>query len=106
MVLRISLVAALLALPVTVVFADEKFEAGKKVFVEQAQPSCTVCHALSEAGSTGNIGPSLDELKPSSKQVADAVRGGVGIMPAFEDSLTEQQIDAVAYYVEKVSTSE
>ena len=85
------------------VMADEQLELGKKVFTEQAQPSCTICHALNDAGSVGEIGPNLDELKPSAEQVRNAVKSGVGIMPAFGDSLSEQQIEAVAHYVESVT---
>jgi mono/diheme cytochrome c family protein len=76
---------------------------GKKVFTQEAQPSCTVCHALADAGSAGAIGPDLDELKPSREAVVNAVTGGVGIMPAFEESLSAEQIQAVAAYVAAVT---
>jgi len=78
-------------------------EKGKKVFTQEAQPSCTVCHTLSDAGSAGAIGPNLDELKPSREQVMNAVTGGVGIMPAFNESLSSEQIQAVAQYVSTVT---
>ncbi|TGN40284.1 SorU family sulfite dehydrogenase c-type cytochrome subunit [Marinobacter confluentis] len=78
-------------------------EKGKKVFTQEAQPACAVCHALADAGSTGAIGPDLDELKPSREAVINAVTGGVGIMPAFEESLSAEQIQAVAAYVAKVT---
>lgn len=81
-------------------------EKGKQVFTQEAQPSCTVCHTLSDAGSAGAIGPNLDELKPSREQVINAVTGGVGIMPAFEDSLSSEQIQAVARYVSHVTGGE
>lgn len=74
-------------------------EAGKQVFLKEAQPSCTVCHALEDAGSVGVIGPDLDQLKPSREQVVNAVSGGVGIMPAFNESLSADQIQAVADYI-------
>lgn len=83
--------------------ADDLAAQGKKVFIEQAQPSCTVCHTLSDAGSAGEIGPDLDELAPSVVQVQNAVKGGVGLMPAFGDSLSEEQIRAVAHYVASVT---
>lgn len=78
-------------------------EKGKKVFTQEAQPACSVCHALADAGSTGDIGPDLDELKPSRETVVNAVTGGVGIMPAFEESLSAEQIQAVADYVATVT---
>jgi mono/diheme cytochrome c family protein len=81
---------------------DETLALGKKVFTELAQPSCTICHALKDAGSEGELGPALDELKPSESQVRTAVTGGVGAMPAYEN-LTQEQIDAVAAYVASVT---
>ncbi|MBW7471187.1 c-type cytochrome [Marinobacter sp. F4218] len=96
----LSLAWVLLA---TNAIADELVEQGKKVFMELAQPSCTICHTLSDAGSAGEIGPNLDELAPSETQVQNAVKGGVGLMPAFSDSLSEEQIRAVAHYVASVA---
>ncbi len=81
-------------------------EQGKTVFTQQAQPSCTVCHTLADAGSAGAIGPDLDELKPSMEQVLNAVTSGVGIMPAFNESLSAEQIQAVARYVATVTGGE
>ncbi len=80
-----------------------KTDQGKQIFTQGAQPSCTICHTLADAGSTGAIGPNLDELKPSREQVINAVTGGVGIMPAFEESLTQDQIEAVADYLTTVT---
>lgn len=76
---------------------------GKKVFTEEAQPSCTVCHTLADAGAEGAIGPNLDDLKPNEERVRMAVTQGVGVMPAFEESLSEEQIKAVAHYVSTVT---
>lgn len=78
---------------------------GKRVFTQEAQPSCTICHALSDAGSSGAIGPDLDELKPTREQVVNAVSSGVGVMPAFAESLSSDQIQAVADYIAKVTRS-
>jgi len=72
---------------------------GLKVFKEVAQPSCSVCHTLRAAGATGNVGPSLDDLKPDRDQVLSAVRTGVGVMPSFAETLTAEQIEAVAKFV-------
>ena len=76
---------------------------GRKVFTEIAQPPCAVCHTLQAAGAAGTIGPSLDELKPAKEQVLEAVRKGVGVMPAFGERLTKEQIEAVAAYVARTS---
>ncbi|WP_417546343.1 c-type cytochrome [Marinobacter sp.] len=104
MTFRVPLALAAGMLTIGSALADEQFDARKKVFLEQSQPSCTICHTLNDAGSAGEIGPNLDELKPSAGQVANAVSGGVGIMPAFDGSLSDEQIKAVAYYVEKVTS--
>lgn len=83
---------------------DDSLAEGRKVFTELAQPSCTVCHTLSDAGATGAIGPNLDELTPSFEQVQRAVTTGLGVMPSFAESLSEAQIAAVAHYVATVTT--
>ena len=72
---------------------------GLEVFNNKAM--CGTCHVLKAAGSTGNIGPDLDSLKPSEEQVKGVVTEGLGVMPAFgeEGLLTSEEIDAVSYYV-------
>jgi mono/diheme cytochrome c family protein len=82
---------------------DARLTLGRQVFSEQAQPSCSLCHSLRDAGASGVIGPDLDQLKPSAERVATAVRGGVGVMPSFAESLNAQQIEAVAHYVAQVA---
>lgn len=98
----VSLWALLVVSEVTI--ADEQLEAGRKVFSEQAQPSCTICHTLANANAAGEIGPNLDELGPSVERVEKAVTGGVGIMPAYEGALTPEQISAVAHYVATITS--
>lgn len=71
-------------------------EAGAEVFVSAG---CGGCHALSAAGSTGTVGPSLDASKPSEALVVDRVANGKGAMSSFSGSLSEQQIADVAAYV-------
>jgi mono/diheme cytochrome c family protein len=61
--------------------------------------NCASCHTLADAGTTGTVGPNLDDSRPSQELVVDRVTNGRGAMPAFEDSLDEQQIQAVAEYV-------
>jgi sulfite dehydrogenase len=79
--------------------AAQDLELGKAVFVERAQPSCGICHTLADAGTGGEIGPVLDQLKPDASRVKAAVTGGVGAMPAYADLLSAEEIDAVAQYV-------
>jgi mono/diheme cytochrome c family protein len=60
---------------------------------------CGGCHTLAAAGSTGTVGPNLDQLKPSTAVVAHQVMVGGGAMPAFQGKLSPAQIQAVAKYV-------
>lgn len=69
---------------------------GEEVF---AEAGCGSCHTLAAAGSTGTIGPNLDESKPSKELVVDRVTNGRGVMPPFRDQLSEEQIQAVADFV-------
>lgn len=71
-------------------------EAGATIFNEQG---CGGCHVLEAAGSSGNIGPNLDEAQPSYDLIVERVTNGQGVMPAFGDELSEQQIQDVAAYV-------
>jgi cbb3-type cytochrome c oxidase subunit III len=60
---------------------------------------CGGCHTLAAAGTTGTVGPNLDQLKPALARVKSQVEHGGAIMPAFKDVLTDAQIAAVAKYV-------
>src|SRR5690606_38915843 len=44
---------------------------GREVFTTQATPACAICHTLAAAGATGEVGPSLDMLKPSKAQILE-----------------------------------
>ena len=70
--------------------------AGKAVF---ASAGCGGCHTLKAAGSTGNVGPNLDQLKPSFEAVQHQVETGGGPMPSFKDALSAKQIQDVAAFV-------
>ena len=70
--------------------------AGAEVF---ASAGCSGCHTFTPAGSTGEVGPKLDDVALSSDQIQALVKSGRGAMPAFEEQLTEQQIADVAAYV-------
>ena len=68
---------------------------GKAIF----QQECGSCHTLSAAGTSGTIGPNLDQLKPSQAIVVHQVTNGGAVMPAFKGKLSPAQIQAVAAYV-------
>jgi mono/diheme cytochrome c family protein len=70
--------------------------AGKIVFTSAG---CSGCHTLKAAGSTGNVGPNLDQLKPPLDTVVHQVENGGGAMPAFKDQLSAKQIQDVAAFV-------
>lgn len=69
---------------------------GEEVF---ASAGCGGCHTLAAANSSGQIGPNLDESMPDRELVVTRVTEGRGVMPSFEDQLSEEQIEAVAAYV-------
>ena len=69
---------------------------GEEVF---ASAGCGGCHTFEAAGSTGSVGPNLDDLAPSFDEVVTQVTNGGGAMPAFGDDLTEQEINDVAAFV-------
>ena len=79
------------------VFADPKMELGLDVYNDKAQ--CGMCHTLQAAGSEGQIGINLDQLKPLMAQVIAVVTNGIGIMPSFEGMLSSEEIEAVSYFV-------
>jgi cytochrome c6 len=75
--------------------------AGKAIFLGPS--GCTGCHTLADAGSTGNVGPNLDDAQPSFDLAFDRVTNGQGGMPSFGTSLTDQQRADVAAYVSSVA---
>ena len=79
------------------VFADDKIVLGLDVYNNKAQ--CGACHTLQAAGSDGQIGPNLDLLKLPEERIIYTVVNGIGVMPSFEDTLTMEEIESVAYYV-------
>ncbi len=70
--------------------------AGKTLF---ASSGCGGCHVLADAGTNGNVGPNLDEAKPSLEKAFSQITNGGGGMPPYKDQLTEQQIADIASYV-------
>jgi cbb3-type cytochrome c oxidase subunit III len=72
---------------------------GKDIFTA----NCGSCHTLADAGTSGTVGPNLDQLKPPFAIVQHQVINGGSVMPAFKGTLTAAQITAVAKYVSSVA---
>lgn len=70
--------------------------AGKTIF--KTGP-CAGCHTLADAGTTGNVGPNLDDSKPPLSLVVNRVLNGAGAMPSFKGTFSDKQIADVAAYV-------
>jgi mono/diheme cytochrome c family protein len=83
--------------------AGDDVSRGREIFTEIAAPQCGICHTLADAGSEGEIGPNLDDLKPSEDQVRRAVTDGIEAMPSYRDSLEQDDIAAVARYVASIA---
>jgi len=77
----------------------EKPTDGKSIF----QANCAACHTLADAGTSGNVGPNLDQAKPPKSLVIMRVTNGQGVMPSFKSTLDNAQINAVADYVSSVA---
>ena len=69
--------------------------AGEAIF----KSKCGACHTLKAAGSTGTVGPNLDDLAPELARIQTQVINGGAQMPPFKGVLTDQQIADVSQYV-------
>jgi mono/diheme cytochrome c family protein len=74
--------------------------AGKTIF--KTGP-CAGCHTLADAGTTGTVGPNLDQAKPPLSLVINRVLNGAGAMPSFKGTFSDKQIADVAAYVVKAT---
>tara|TARA_Y100000590_G_scaffold441666_1_gene568726 strand:+ start:375 stop:695 length:321 start_codon:yes stop_codon:yes gene_type:complete len=97
---KLIILAVLIVQPA---LSDQQFELGKDIFLNKAV--CSTCHTLSDAGSNAQIGPNLNEIRPDKMRVINAVKNGIGVMPAYEGELTPEEIEAVAYYVSESSSN-
>lgn len=85
--------------------------AGRQIFAD----NCGSCHTLADAGSTGQIGPDLDEALPGQSAAeiredvvdpnAEIAKGyGEGIMPAtYEQTLAPEELDALVAYLREAT---
>jgi cytochrome c553 len=78
---------------------------GTPSFPATAKPTfaktCGACHTLADAGTTGTVGPNLDDLKPDEATVANQIKNGGGGMPP--GLLKGQELQDVAAYVAAVA---
>jgi mono/diheme cytochrome c family protein len=70
--------------------------AGKAVY---ASAGCGGCHTYGPAGSTGTIGPNLDDSNADFDAAYDQIEKGGGGMPAFGDRLSDEEIANVTAFV-------
>jgi mono/diheme cytochrome c family protein len=67
------------------------------------ESNCGSCHTLADAGTSGTIGPNLDETKTPLAKAINQITNGGGGMPPFKGQLTQQQIRALAQYIVRVA---
>ena len=94
----VALVSAAAFTPI----ASANDEEGKLLFLKGAAPACAICHTLEAAGAAGAVGPSMNELQPDAARVLNALKNGIGQMPAYT-SLTPEQMKILSEYVAKAS---
>ncbi len=100
----LNVAAVLLASVASMSFAGETpdqamLDKGKILFTQKAIPACAICHTMADAEATGAIGPDLDELKPDTAMVKKAMKDGLGAMPSFSATLSDDDMNAIAAYV-------
>ena len=101
MKIKVSLLISLNLLFINNAYCDEKFNLGKEIFLNNG--NCAACHSLKDAGSVANVGPNLNEIRPDIGRVINSVTNGIGVMPAQLGVLSDEEINAVAYYVSEAS---
>lgn len=69
---------------------------GKSIY---ASAGCGGCHTFSAAGSTGTVGPNLDESNMDFAAASQQIKNGGRGMPAFGDRLSDEEIADVAAFV-------
>lgn len=102
LVTRITGIVALVSTIALAPNASANDEAGKLLFLKGAAPACAICHTLEAAGAAGAVGPSMNELQPDAARVLNALKNGIGQMPAYA-SLTPEQMKILSEYVAKAS---
>jgi mono/diheme cytochrome c family protein len=60
---------------------------------------CGSCHTLADAGTSGTVGPNLDESNIGLEAAIKQITEGGGGMPPYQGRLTDEQIRILAMYV-------
>jgi mono/diheme cytochrome c family protein len=76
--------------------AEGDAAAGKQVY---ASAGCGSCHTFADAGTSGTVGPNLDDSSVDFAAAVQQITNGGGGMPPFSGQLSEQDIANVAAYV-------
>ena len=69
---------------------------GKSVY---ASAGCGGCHTFAAAGSTGTVGPNLDEASLEFDAAVQQIENGGGGMPPFGDRLSDKEIADVTAFI-------
>ena len=80
--------------------AESDAQKGKALFQEKG---CAHCHALTDAGTTGDIGPRLDGVGKRLKkdQIEHQITVGGGNMPPFGEALSPEEIHQLVDYLSR-----
>ena len=68
---------------------DQKLMLGSEIY----NSLCKSCHL------NGEKGPNLYSIKLETGSIINSVSNGVGNMPSFKTLLSEEEIEAVAYFI-------
>jgi mono/diheme cytochrome c family protein len=75
-------------------------DAGRELFAAR----CGGCHTLKSAGTSGEIGPSFDDLRLTKPVVLAAIKSGPGVMPS--ELVTGADADKIADFLASASGGE
>jgi mono/diheme cytochrome c family protein len=80
--------------------ATDLITAGRDLFNGN---SCSACHTLADAGSSGSVGPDLDNPNLTRDEVVNRIEMGGGPMPSFAGQISEADIGKLADYIVAVN---
>ena len=89
--MRIIFILIILFNYTSILRADETLKLGEDIFYNKQ--ACVNCHILNAADGGQN--------QLTKEHVVNIVTNGYGVMPAYKNILTKEEIEAVAIYVNK-----